>query len=180
MPGAHQAFRAAVTSLCISALIETGGDGAEVARAVDRGEAWLLRALPPCAGRRPMPLQQLGPRLFDRRPWRTCSSPRRRPGPLPQDPRPDRGSRSTYWAATSASTAAGAITTSTLPNAEAQRLDDELRHRRRVGGLQTAKDAGVEVPQRLIDRGMASILRQRKPDFSYRLRRISQVSARCG
>ena len=26
VPGAHQAFRAAVTSLCISALIETGGD----------------------------------------------------------------------------------------------------------------------------------------------------------
>ena len=33
--------------------------------------------------------------------------------------------------------------------------------------LRQAKDAGVDVPQRLIDRGMASILRQRKPDFSY-------------
>ena len=33
--------------------------------------------------------------------------------------------------------------------------------------LYEAKHAGVEVPQRLIDRAMASIRRQRKPDFSY-------------
>ena len=42
VPGAHLAFRAAVTALCISALLEVGGDGPEVARAVDRGEAWLF------------------------------------------------------------------------------------------------------------------------------------------
>jgi hypothetical protein len=33
--------------------------------------------------------------------------------------------------------------------------------------LHDAKGVGVEVPQRLIDRGMASIRRQRNPDFSY-------------
>ncbi len=33
--------------------------------------------------------------------------------------------------------------------------------------LYEAKQAGVEVPQRLVDRAMASIGRQRKPDFSY-------------
>ena len=32
--------------------------------------------------------------------------------------------------------------------------------------LHDAKQAGIESPKRLIDRGMASILRQRKPDFS--------------
>ena len=43
--------------------------------------------------------------------------------------------------------------------------------------LHDAKLAGVDVPQRLIDRAIASILRQRKPDFSIRLRRVSEVSA---
>ena len=46
MPGAHQAFKAAVTAMCISALIETGGNGAEVGQALDRGEAWLFEHLP--------------------------------------------------------------------------------------------------------------------------------------
>ena len=53
VPGAHQAFKAAVTAMCISALIETGGDGEEVVRALDRAEAWLFEHLPKV--RRAMP-----------------------------------------------------------------------------------------------------------------------------
>ena len=43
--------------------------------------------------------------------------------------------------------------------------------------LHEAKQAGIEAPQRLIDRAMASIRRQRKPDFSLLLRRVSEVPA---
>ena len=46
VPGAHQAFRAAVTALCLAALIEAGGDEPDVARAIDRGELWLFAELP--------------------------------------------------------------------------------------------------------------------------------------
>ena len=46
VPGAHHAFRAAVTSLCISALIESGDARDEVAKSIDRGEAWLFEHLP--------------------------------------------------------------------------------------------------------------------------------------
>src|SRR5437879_2202684 len=42
VPGAHDAFRAAVTALCVSALIETGGTAADVEIAVVRGENWIL------------------------------------------------------------------------------------------------------------------------------------------
>ena len=45
-PGAHHAFRTAVTSLCICALIETGETDPRVPPAIDRGEAWLLEHLP--------------------------------------------------------------------------------------------------------------------------------------
>ena len=69
VPGAHQAFKAAVTSLCISALIETGGSGADVGRALDRGEAWLFEHLPQVpplhAGHF---LQRLDARLLDSSP----------------------------------------------------------------------------------------------------------------
>jgi hypothetical protein len=46
VPGAHYAFRTAVTSLCISALIETGVDRPEVAKSLDRAERWLFEYLP--------------------------------------------------------------------------------------------------------------------------------------
>src|SRR5436190_12087508 len=46
VPDAHDAFRAAVTSLCISALIEVGGAAEPVCKAVERGEAWLFERLP--------------------------------------------------------------------------------------------------------------------------------------
>ena len=48
VPGAHDAFRAAVTAMCVSALIETGAaDTNSAAReALTRGEAWLLKKLP--------------------------------------------------------------------------------------------------------------------------------------
>lgn len=45
VPGAHHAFRAATTSLCIAALIELGSDDPQAVSALDRGEAWLMANL---------------------------------------------------------------------------------------------------------------------------------------
>jgi len=46
VPGAHHAFRTAVTSLCLCALIETGSEDPKAHEAIDRGERWLFRHLP--------------------------------------------------------------------------------------------------------------------------------------
>lgn len=46
VPGAHHAFRTAVTSLCICALIEQEADHSNVQQAIDRGEKWLQENLP--------------------------------------------------------------------------------------------------------------------------------------
>ena len=46
VPGAHHAFRTAVTALCISALIEVGPARPDVQQALDRGETWLFENLP--------------------------------------------------------------------------------------------------------------------------------------
>jgi hypothetical protein len=45
VPGAHHAFRAATTSLCISALIEIDSDDPEAIKALDRAEQWLQKHL---------------------------------------------------------------------------------------------------------------------------------------
>ena len=46
IPGAHHAFRTATTSLCISALLECGGDRSDVAASLERAEQWLVTNLP--------------------------------------------------------------------------------------------------------------------------------------
>lgn len=47
VPGAHQAFRSAVTGLCIEALVETGATTNDAARqSLERAEEWLLQYLP--------------------------------------------------------------------------------------------------------------------------------------
>jgi hypothetical protein len=46
VPGAHQAFRTAVTALCVAALIEVDDGSAEVHKAIDKGEANLFEELP--------------------------------------------------------------------------------------------------------------------------------------
>jgi hypothetical protein len=43
---AHHSFQVATTALCLEALLEVGGEGPEVKRALQRGEAWLLDNLP--------------------------------------------------------------------------------------------------------------------------------------
>ncbi|TWT76780.1 hypothetical protein CA13_72790 [Planctomycetes bacterium CA13] len=47
VPGAHDAFRTATTSLCLMAMVEVGDpQNADVVRAIDLGEAWLMKHLP--------------------------------------------------------------------------------------------------------------------------------------
>lgn len=46
IPGAHQAFRTAVTALCVTALIELKDPSQEVAQAIEKGEKSLLAELP--------------------------------------------------------------------------------------------------------------------------------------
>ncbi|MFH1919153.1 MAG: prenyltransferase/squalene oxidase repeat-containing protein [Planctomycetota bacterium] len=167
VPGAHHAFRSAVTSLCISALIEIGPESNEVSEAIDRGEAWLFEHLPEV--RRATPdaiyntwahaysLQALA-RMFHRH---------------ADDPK--LGKKIKRLAETQLDL---------LERYEC--VDggwcyyDFNAHTKQPSGdsvsfvsatvlvaLYAAKEMGVEAPQRLIDRATASIRRQRKPDFSY-------------
>jgi hypothetical protein len=168
VPGAHQAFRGAVTSLCISALLEVGGDSPEVQRSVDRAEVWLIERLP--AIRR-----SSADALYNN--W--CHAYaidallhllRRRP----QDQERARkvhvlidqqiGMLARYeclsggWcyyddAAFPTQPPSGA-TISFVTATVLVAMDD-------------ARKAGIQVPQKVVDRAVASIARQRKPDFSY-------------
>ena len=167
VPGAHHAFHAAVTSLCVSALIEAGGPSPEVASAIDRGEAWLVEHLPR--------VRRATPEVFYNT-WTHAYSIqalvrlyRRHEGD------PGRQAR--------------------LKELIAEQIDlldryevvdggwayyDFKAHTKKPSGssigfvtatvliaLKEAEQIGCHVPPRLVERGMASIRRQRKVDFTY-------------
>jgi hypothetical protein len=46
VPGAHDSFKAAVTAMCVEALLEVGGGSTEVRQAVERGTDYILKELP--------------------------------------------------------------------------------------------------------------------------------------
>lgn len=167
VPGAHQAFRAAVTALCISALIEAGGNRSEVSQALDRGETWLLENLPHV--RRATPdaiynswthvygiqslVRMLGRRSDDaQRRQRIVVSIEQQIGMLERYEVVDGG-----WAYYDFNARTQKPSGATMSFVTAAALV----------ALHEAKEAGIEIPERLIDRATASIRRQRKPDFSY-------------
>jgi hypothetical protein len=167
VPGAHHAFRAAVTSLCISALIETGGDRSDVAAALDRAESWLLAELPRVRRADPAVFYNTWAhayaisalvRMLERA---AADEPRRlriRERIAQQIDMLERyevvdGGWAYYDFDIRSRTPSG----STISFVTATVLV----------ALDEARRAGVVVPKQTIERAQASIVRQRKPDFSY-------------
>jgi hypothetical protein len=167
VPGAHHAFRAAVTSLAVSALLEIRDERPEIAAAIDRAEPWLIEHLPKLrraeaaaiynVWAHAFAIQALS-KLHEHRRGQTEKQAALRKHIEQQIGFLDRfetinggwgyydfnaGTRKPSGEPTS-------FTTATVLLA----FDD-------------AKKIGVDVPQKLIDRGLAVIRRQRRPDGAY-------------
>jgi hypothetical protein len=167
VPGAHHALRAAVTAMAISALIETDKDDPRVVKSLDRAEAWLFENLPHV--RRATPdflynvwthaysLQALA-KMLGRKPDDTERAKKIHELMRQQIDLLDRyevvdGGWDYYDFDYGAKKPGGSslcfVTAAVLM------------------GLKEAKETGENPPQKLIDRGVASILRQRRPDYTY-------------
>jgi len=171
-PGAHHAFQTGTTALALSALLEVGGRepglaSPEVRRAIERGEEWIFIHLPTL--RRATPdalynvwghayaLQALA-RMYSRKPHDQARLQeilrliRQQIELLQRYETVDGG-----WCY----------------------YDFQLRTQKPAGSsisfvsatvlvaLHEVRQLGVEVPPNLVERAVASIRRQRKPDFSY-------------
>jgi hypothetical protein len=166
VPGAHYAFRAAVTALAISALIEAGGDRPEVAQALDRAEDYLLKNLPRVRRQtadiyyntwsHAYAIQALV-RMLRRQPDDAQRAEKIHAAIRQQIEMLDRfevvdGGWAYYdeYGTKKPSGSSICFVTATVLTA-----------------LKEAEAVGETVPPRLIERGKASILRQRRRDFSY-------------
>ena len=169
VPGAHDAFRSAVTAMCISALIETGAaDTNSAAReALMRAETWLLKKLPEVRRADGVAIYNVwahsyGIHALVEMYQRETSDPIRREqikdvivqqfDLLRRYESVDGGWGYYDFRAQTArpSSDATSFTTATA-----------------LIAFREAKDAGIEPPKDVVKRGIASIVRQRKNDFTY-------------
>lgn len=166
VPGGFEAYQYAVTAMCISALIETGGDRTDARKAVERGEAYLMVHLPKLRRGSADVLYNIWSHIYGiqalvRMHQRLPDAQRRKDieglirGQIDFLMRYESvdkgwgyydfrvGARRPATDSTSFMTAAALV------------------------ALREAKAIGVSVPEKLIKGAVASIHRQRKPDFSY-------------
>jgi len=166
-PGAHYAFRSAVTGLCVSALLETDRDTADVAAAIDRGADWLLERLPRLRRATPDALYNV---------WGHAYGIEALALVLPRHADdPDRQAAIRECIASQVEL----LDRYESVNGGWGYYDFEIGARKPAASpnsfttatvllaLADARDAGVDVPQQLIDRGLAAIHRQTRPDRSY-------------
>jgi hypothetical protein len=156
-----------VTALCVSALCETGGDSAETKQAIERGEAWMLANLPKLRRATGDALYNVWGhayaieafvRLHARHAGETDKQAEIVKQIATQIELLDRyetvnGGWGYYDFTAQTKKPSGdpnSFTTATV-----------------LIAFKQAQAIGVEVPQRLIDRGLAAIKRQTKPDHSY-------------
>ena len=167
VPGAHDAFRAAVTALCVSALIDSADARPEVASAIDRGEAWLLENLPKVRRNDVTALYNNWTHAYG------IEAMARLLGRHNNDPAREKAIRAVI----------------------AQQVDRLNRYQYGAGGwgyydfethlqhpgeyvpsfttatvllaLKEARRVGVDVPEAMVTRGVRTVLQQQKPDFTY-------------
>jgi squalene cyclase len=167
VPGAHQGFRAAVTALCLMALIETSDGRAELEQAIDRGEEWLLSHLGKVRRASPDAIYNVWAhgygiqallRMLARRP--NDQARRQRIGELIAS-QFDMLSRYEsvdggwgYYDFRTGSQRPGSSSTSFV-NATV------------LVAFHEAEQAGFPPPDKLVERAVASLERQKKPDDSY-------------
>jgi hypothetical protein len=171
--GSHHAFRVAVTSLCVSALIEVSGPGsklsdpAAVRRAIERGEDFLLRELPLVRRHDPMLIYNVWAHAYG------IQALARMHGRLPEDkPRQARIEeliRGQYDRLARYESAEGGWgyydfgAGTQRPNSDSGSFVSAAV----LVAFHEAKQIGVSPPEKLVKRGVENIVAQRKPDFSY-------------
>lgn len=167
VPGAHQAFRAAVTSLAVSALTRAGDTDPSVAGAIDRAETWLQENLDRVRRANQTALYNVWAHAYsiealaDLVRFRTA------------------GADATERRLAMIESQIGMLARYQSIH-EGWGYYDFAQHTRRptssptsflagtvLLALDAAREVGVAVPPALVESGIASIKKQQKPDFSY-------------
>lgn len=167
VPGAHHGFRSAVTALCVSALLETGDGSKEAATAIDRGEKWLLEHLPKLRRANQDALYNVWGHAYSIQALVKLHGYHKGNDTRQNELRRQVAQQVELLGRYE--TVSGGWGYYDF-NAHTQKPAGDPTSFTTATGLLALYDArsiGVEVPQKLIDRAIAAIERQKKPDLSY-------------
>ena len=167
VPGAHHAFRAAVTAMCISAIIDSGTTDPAAIAALEKGEAWLLEFLPRVRRAEPEAIYNSWCHAYSIQ--ALCQMHDR----LPNDKKRQKGIVKLI------ESQIDLLSRYECVDGGWCYYDFDYRTKQPGGSsisfvtatvlvaFHEAKELGIKIPERLITRGMDSIRRQRNPDFAY-------------
>lgn len=167
VPGSHQAFRAATTALCVSAIIESKTQNEAALKSLELGEAWLIENLPKVRRQDPILLYnvwshsygiQAFVRMHERLPNDKERIEKLRKLVKEQIDYMERYESINggwgYYDFDYGTQRPGASSTSFVTASALVAFHD-------------AKSIGVYAPEKLVKRAVDSIVRQRKNDFTY-------------
>ena len=178
VPGAHQAFRSAVTGLAISALLRSGDQRPSISAAIERGESWLHENLNRVRRANQDAIYNVWAHAYAVE--ALADLMRLRPVDVDLMERRRRLIREQI----------GMLARYESINLGWGYYDFEQHTQRPTSSptsfttatelvaLDAARQAGVAVPEVLVQHGMTSIKRQQKPDFSYYYSYDGPTSAR--
>jgi hypothetical protein len=167
VPGAHHAFRTAVTALCVSALIETDDGSEAVRRAIERGENYLFEWLPKVRRATPTAIYNVWTHAYGIdalvHMWKRLPRDRERRHRI------EELIRAQYDLLTRYESVAGGWGYYDF-GAQTQRPDsspNSFVNATVLVAFHEAKEIGLPPPQKVTDRAIEGLRRQRKSDFSY-------------
>jgi hypothetical protein len=167
VPGAHQAFRTAVTAMCVSALIEVDDGSPAVRQAIERGEANLFTELPRVRRAEPMAIYNVWTHAYGIQ--ALAHMYRRLPGDKDRQKKITALIRTQYDYLTRYESTDGGWGYYDF-GAQTQRPNASSASFVNAAVLEAffeAKQIGVEPPPKVVQRGIDSLKRQQKPDFTY-------------
>ena len=186
VPGAHHAFRAAVTSLCVSALIESGDSRPEVAKAIDSAERWLLSHLKSVRRATPDAIYNNWAHAYSIQALADLYHYRQAAGKGDGDNQTLLKNLKEHIA-----WQVDMLGRYECVDGGWTYYDDVAMTQRPSGSsscfvsstvliaFKEAEQLGVEIPRRFVDRAKASILRQRRPGFAYCYGEYTKYWASC-
>jgi hypothetical protein len=165
--GSHHAFRTAVTAMCVTALLEEGGEASQVRQAIDRGEAVLFQELPKVRRDTPVLIYNVWTHAYG------IQALVRMHGRFPNDKdrqrRIEELIRNQYERLTRYESAQGGWGYYDF-GARTQRPNSDSTSFVNAAVLEAfyeAKQIGVPPPEKIVRRAIEITRFQRKPDFSY-------------
>ena len=168
IPGAHRAFRAAVTANCLAALIETGAidSNADVGAAAKRAKEWLLRHLPKVRRATGDAIYNVWAHAYG---TRTLALLLEREKDSARQEQLRKAITEQYDFLTRYESVDGGWGYYDFRYQTAKPSSSSISFTSATALLAfaKAKQAGVEPPEKIVKRAVASIQRQRKPDNSY-------------